>query len=133
MKVNDKSYVTKVANQLGIPTPITYHIKNIRSVYEIADNIQYPVVIKLRDSSSSKGVSYAFSESELVKKYKDTVEKYQLHNSSYPIIQEYVQGDGYGVSTLFNKGDLRAIFTHRRIREYPISGGPSTYRGKHHP
>jgi predicted ATP-grasp superfamily ATP-dependent carboligase len=29
---------------------------------------------------------------------------------------------------LFNKGETRAIFTHKRIREYPESGGPSTLR-----
>ncbi len=54
--------------------------------------------------------------------------KYDLSSSNYPLIQEYVEGDGYGVSFLFNHGDLRAKFTHKRLREYPISGGPSTYR-----
>lgn len=39
-----------------------------------------------------------------------------------------LDGDAYGVSVLFNKGEQRAIFTHKRLREYPISGGPSTLR-----
>ena len=45
-----------------------------------------------------------------------------------PLIQEYIHGDGYGVEVLFNHGEPRAIFMHRRLREYPITGGASTLR-----
>lgn len=45
------------------------------------------------------------------------------------MIQEFIpQGGAYGVSMLFNHGEPRAIFTHKRLREYPNSGGPSTLR-----
>jgi predicted ATP-grasp superfamily ATP-dependent carboligase len=42
------------------------------------------------------------------------------------LLQEYIPGDGYGFFGLFNQGALRAIFMHKRLREYPITGGPST-------
>jgi predicted ATP-grasp superfamily ATP-dependent carboligase len=45
-----------------------------------------------------------------------------------PLIQEYIHGDGYGVEVLCNHGEPRAIFMHRRLREYPITGGASTLR-----
>jgi predicted ATP-grasp superfamily ATP-dependent carboligase len=45
-----------------------------------------------------------------------------------PLVQEYIPGDGYGVEVLLNRGEPRALFMHRRLREYPISGGASTLR-----
>lgn len=39
-----------------------------------------------------------------------------------------MKGDGYGVSMLFNKGELRAKFTHKRLREKIATGGTSTKR-----
>ena len=44
-----------------------------------------------------------------------------------PLVQEKVEGDGAGASLLLDR-DSRLIgaICHRRIREYPASGGPST-------
>jgi predicted ATP-grasp superfamily ATP-dependent carboligase len=43
-----------------------------------------------------------------------------------PLVQEYLPGPGYGVACLFAPdGELVAAFCHRRLREYPPSGGPS--------
>jgi predicted ATP-grasp superfamily ATP-dependent carboligase len=128
MAVNNKGSLMKIARDLGIPIPNTYYIEDIGMLLRIADEIEFPAVIKLRETSSSIGLSYVNSKEELISKYKETILKYDLSPSNYPLIQEYVEGDGYGVSVLFNQGDLRAKFTHKRIREYPITGGPSTYR-----
>ncbi|UUX91811.1 carboxylate--amine ligase [Methanoplanus endosymbiosus] len=126
--VNNKSIFLKNAYDMGFPVPKTYHPDDLESLRKISKEIDYPAVIKLRKSSSSIGLSYAKSPEELIQTFKDTITKFNLNNKNYPIIQEYVKGDGYGVSLLFNHGDLRAFFTHKRLREYPISGGPSTCR-----
>lgn len=128
MAVNNKGSLMQVASNLGIPIPNTYYIKDLCMLSQIAEKIEFPAVIKLKETSSSIGLSYVNSKEELISKYKETVLKYDLAPSNHPLIQEYVEGDGYGVSVLFNQGDLRAKFTHKRLREYPISGGPSTYR-----
>ena len=128
MQLHDKEELMKIAEELNIKTPITFSIKDIKNIRNIAKNIEYPAVIKLKDSTSSLGVYYAYCEDELVSKYKNIVFNLNLEPDNFPIVQEYIPGDGYGVSALFNKGDLRAIFVHKRIREYPITGGPSTFR-----
>jgi len=127
-KVNDKACLMEIAEELSIPIPRTRKIKDLSELPKIAEELDFPVVIKLRETSSSIGLSYAHSKKDLISKYKKTVSSYDLSFSNYPVIQEYIPGDGYGVSLLFNKGDLRAKFTHKRLREYPITGGPSTYR-----
>ena len=57
-----------------------------------------------------------------------TIKKFNLTPEEYPVVQDYFPGTGYGVEMLYNNGKLRAKFVHKRIREYPISGGPSTVR-----
>ena len=44
-----------------------------------------------------------------------------------PIVQQKISGDGAGASLLLDSnGRLISALCHRRIREYPITGGPST-------
>ena len=44
------------------------------------------------------------------------------------MIQQFVHGEGYGVSMLLNEGKVIASFTHKRLREKKNTGGPSTLR-----
>ncbi len=126
--VNNKGYLMSVADHLGVPIPKTYYVETLEDLKNLSEIIEYPAVIKLRESSSSIGLSFVKSSDDLVSKYKKTIEDFNLSSSNYPLIQEYIEGDGYGVSLLFNQGDPRAMFTHKRIREYPMSGGPSSCR-----
>ena len=128
IKLHDKSELAKVAEELDIPIPKTYEITNFNDIEKYAESLTYPVVIKLKKSTSSVGVSYAFSQEEFISMYKETILKFKLEPSDYPLVQEYIPGNGYGVSILMNHGELRALFTHKRLREYPITGGPSTLR-----
>jgi len=127
-EVNDKSRLMQVARDLAIPCPKTYVVDDISELGIISRQAEFPLVIKVRDSSGSRGVDYASSPEELKKKFPSVIKKYALSQPEYPILQEYIKGEGHGVSMLFNHGEPRAKFTHRRLREYPITGGPSTLR-----
>lgn len=129
IQLHNKQELMKIANEINLPIPKTHIIKNINEIEAIAKIIEYPAVIKLKDSTGSKGVQYAYSNDQLISSYKHIIQRYSLKDTSdYPLIQEYIPGDGYGVSVLFNQGNLRALFTHKRLREYPLSGGGSTLR-----
>jgi len=101
----DKDKTFRFAESIGIPSPKYYtgreEVKN------------FPVVVK--SATISKSMKYVNSAEELAK-----------IDTSGSVIQEYIPGDGYGLFALFNKGKPRAVFMHRRIREYPITGGVST-------
>jgi hypothetical protein len=51
-----------------------------------------------------------------------------LSGADRPIVQEYVQGEGWGVSALYWRGEKITSFTHRRLREKAPLGGTSTLR-----
>jgi predicted ATP-grasp superfamily ATP-dependent carboligase len=41
------------------------------------------------------------------------------------LLQEYLSGGGYGFFGLYDKGVFKQGFAHKRIREFPVSGGAS--------
>lgn len=123
IKALDKSLTLNVAAE--IPHPVTFSPEKYSDVSKIAKKANYPLVIKPRTSSGSRGIKYANNAAELVYYFKVTAEKYGI-----PLVQEYIPGDEmYGVSALLNKdAKVRAYFVHKRIRQFPLTGGPSTYR-----
>jgi len=121
--LHKKNELTKLASRLGIPTPETIVPRDQKELMEFAQRYGDPIVVKRLSSSASRGVFY--------------VDRADLESDSSPVrsipfgdflIQEYVKGVGYGVSMLFNHGQLRAKFTHKRLREKVLTGGISTLR-----
>jgi len=123
IKALDKSLTLNVTKE--IPHPMTFSPEKYSDISRIAKKVSYPLVIKPRTSSGSRGIKYANNASELAYYFKVTAEKYGI-----PLVQEYIPGDEmYGVSALLNKdAKVRACFVHKRLRQFPLSGGPSTYR-----
>ena len=111
-----KDRTIQYAQKIGIRVPKTWYPRTEAEVGTIAYEVSYPAVIK--GSEESGFVRYADSPNELSEKYR-MIARYS------PVIQEYVAGVGYGFFALYNHGTARAIFMHKRIREYPVTGGPS--------
>ncbi|HPZ06808.1 MAG TPA: ATP-grasp domain-containing protein [Candidatus Eremiobacteraeota bacterium] len=120
----NKGELVKFASNSGIPCPKTYFIKDLNDIKAIENKINFPVIIKPTRSSGAKGVKYIEFKKDLEKEYR------KIHNIfPYPLIQERIPsgGEAIGVSAIFNQdSNLIASFTHRRIREYPVTGGAST-------
>jgi predicted ATP-grasp superfamily ATP-dependent carboligase len=125
--IQDKENVMLLAHRFGIPCPTTYMVGRHGTIENVAARVTYPAVIKPRMSRCwengawSKGsVEYAYSQEDLVTKYRNA-------NASIarPLVQEMVHGEGRGMFLLVWDGELKAAFSHRRLREKPPSGGVS--------
>ena len=101
----DKARSLAFAADLGIPIPRTF-----ASIEEVD---RFPAVAK--GALGSGRVRYLNSRAD-----------FEVSARPGDILQEYVPGDGYGFYALFRQGEARAIFMHRRIREFPVTGGAST-------
>ena len=114
--LNDKETVHKRAEELGIPVPKEYS----------GEPDRYPVVLKPHCGEkfglkAQDRYKIANNREEYIAA-KEALLKYDPD----PIVQEKIDGDGRGVSMLRDKdGELVSAICHRRIREYPVSGGPS--------
>jgi predicted ATP-grasp superfamily ATP-dependent carboligase len=121
-----KDKVIQLAEKLGIPIPKTWFISDLSQLERVKSEITYPAVIKPVEGSGAAGVSYPADPAEFKKLYLSTHRLYP-----FPIVQEMIprEGNGYGASFLFDeKSRVKASFVHKRLREYPVSGGASTLR-----
>ncbi|MBN2255243.1 MAG: ATP-grasp domain-containing protein [Deltaproteobacteria bacterium] len=121
-----KDAVLKIAREIGIPVPETWFIDDPSRIDRIKDSLPYPVVIKPRVGSGAVGIVYSNNADELTAHYLNVCRRFPN-----PLIQERLpqEGPGYGVSLLFDeKGTVKASFVHKRLREYPVTGGASTFR-----
>ena len=121
-----KDNILKLAVEKGIPIPKTWYIQDLSEIHLLKNALPYPVVIKPTTGSGAVGIRYPENADELVKDYK-SVHKHH----PFPLIQERIpaEGVGYGASFLLDeKGHVKASFIHKRLREYPLTGGASTLR-----
>lgn len=124
IKGYNKEITLKIAMENNIPCPKTYFPRCLDDLYSIKDKLEYPIIIKPRISYGRRGVRICNSFDELVIKYKEVCSTYEK-----PLVQEYIHGEELGVYTLFNfDSEPVALTVQRRIRSYPVSGGPSTLR-----
>ncbi len=124
--VLNKRNVLELAKKKGIPIPRTWCIDDLSQLKALQKSLPYPVVIKPKQSAGAIGVTYPANPAELMEQY------LAVHNRfPFPLIQERIpsQGAGYGASFLMDeKGSVKASFVHKRLREYPVTGGASTLR-----
>ena len=122
---NDKWRLRESCREWSIETPQTWQPK-ADELAQLADELSYPVVVKFRHDEdlyghADKRYQIAHGAQELIACWKqfDTVQE-------LPVIQEYVEGDGFGFEALYDgEGHLAAGFCHHRLMEYPTAGGPS--------
>ena len=117
-QLTDKSVLLWKAERLGISVP--------PSVPADTPRMARPVVVKLSDD---RGLYLAPTDRyAIVPPGGDlaaTVARFAKIRRD-PIVQEWIDGEGYGVSGVFRNGVPEALTTHRRVREFPPGGGPAT-------
>lgn len=115
--LNNKETVHERAADFGFRVPKEYE----------GEPDSYPVVIKPHCGEKlglKAGDRYTVAKN--AEEFKEKLAKMKEYDPE-PIVQEKVEGDGRGVSLLLGRdGELLSAICHRRLREYPASGGPST-------
>lgn len=130
-KAHDKSKCLKIAKKIGIPIPETHRPESIDEVKNIAGDITYPSVIKIKRGSAAKGLNYANSKKELIENYRqylnDDREDEIIFNYNRPMIQEFIPGEIHDVCVIFDEEKPKAVLSQKRIRTLPPSGGGGIY------
>lgn len=130
--VRDKGNLLRFAEAHGIPIPKTFYEPPTPTLPPWGGGEGEGYVIKPRISSGSFGIAYVKRREDLVPLYQRVHERYP-----FPLIQEWIPDGGgiFGFSALFDgASNMKAAFIHRKLRMYPVQGGPSTLReGVEHP
>lgn len=126
IKASYKTETLKFALKNHIPCPETFFVKDRDDVNTIVKELTFPVIIKPSHSTGSKGLEYISRSEDLIRSFENANKIY-----GEMIIQELIPpgGGAFGFEGLFNKkSEMRAGFVHQRLREFPITGGSSTFR-----
>jgi predicted ATP-grasp superfamily ATP-dependent carboligase len=130
--VRDKRNLMQYAEVHGIPMPRTHYLPPTQALPPWGGGEGEGYVIKPRVSSGSFGIVYVKRKEDLIPAYQSVHERFP-----FPLIQEWIPdgGGGFGVSALFDEAsNIKAAFVHKKLRMYPVQGGPSTLReGVDHP
>jgi predicted ATP-grasp superfamily ATP-dependent carboligase len=132
LRAADKEYTTKLAESIGIEVPESWLLTDPARARDLANSVRFPVVLKPRSSEeqSSQGATrttgrpqYAQDSSEFLSAYRE-----MSRRCSEIIVQEFIEGGGAGYFVLMCRGELRAEFAHRRIRDVHPTGSGSALR-----
>ncbi len=128
----DKRVQYEIAERLGIPYPQTFYPTSLADVHEMKDRLAYPAFIKGRQSfrwraqfpKLGKGVK-VHGPGELVRVLAEILP------SGVPVmVQAIVPGPNTQNSNVrayvAESGDVLAVFTSRKIRQYPVEFGVGT-------
>lgn len=120
---SDKALAVAAAREAGLDCPATVAPEKADDLSEVTSKFNFPVLIKPRKSSGSRGMTAVERPEDLESRYWHVHQQYP-----WPIIQEYLPpGEKYDVCLLYNRSaELRASFVQREIRFFPLERGPST-------
>ena len=113
------------AEKLGLNVPKTYIPNSFDEILSISENLSFPIVIKAQNEMGANVVDYANNSNELIEKFKNMCQEHSFDENELPMIQEYISGHGEGFFAIYKDGVCGQTFQHKRIREYPVTGGMS--------
>ena len=119
----DKLQMTRLAEQVGVPAPRTVRPHELS---RIQDSLLFPLVIKPQQESPGRPpLRYVHNEEQLWAVLEEHTNSRNDGVFSDLLVQEYIPGTGCGLFATYEKGVCKRIFMHRRVREYPATGGVS--------
>lgn len=125
--MNDKTALHTLAERCRIDVPQQFAPELGQSVRDFAQTVPYPCVVK-----PLCGEKFGLTASARYRIVKDPAELEESYSAFFaltgnsPVVQECLTGDGYGCSVVCKDGKVLCSIAHHRIREYPVSGGPSS-------
>ena len=126
----DKLRTVELAARLGVPAPQTRLVETAAEADEAIESFSWPVVLKPQASRRLDpgqnverfAVAYAADREQLALLLR------RFEGRCAVLLQEYWRGEGHGVGLLLRRGETLLAFQHRRLREVPYTGGPSSFR-----
>jgi len=118
----DKSLTLKIAEQCGIPTPVSYSVRKKEDLETLRNTFEFPIIAKPRNKAKSGNFKMRYFQS-----FCDLKQSFELDPQfgEHNLLQNYYFGEGVGIETLMHNGEPVAVFQHRRLKEFPSRGGVS--------
>ena len=111
----DKYHMKQRFLEGGVPCAKGRLVKSV----EETDDMAYPVIVKPRDNSGSRGVKLCRTREELVASMAEALEYSKLDSV---LVEEFIEGQEYSIEGLHYDGISEVIqFTEKKTTEFPYN------------
>lgn len=119
--VLNKASTLEVAQKCGLPVPQSKLILNSAQLFDLRSRLPFPWVLK----PAAKEVPVEEKKSYILATAEEVAAQFPSAQQFTPpmLLQEYCPGIGVGVEMLMHEGKATATFQHRRLKEFPYTGG----------
>jgi len=130
--VLDKMRTLEAARAVGIDVPESWQPKRGEDFAARAQTLPYPVILKWSDPPAMwtrlEQAGIAFEKVEHARGPDELLAMLARYErlGAWPLVQSWCGGHGFGQMLMMADGKARLRFQHRRLREFPASGGVST-------
>lgn len=125
---HDKGSLARLATELGLRIPQTREYKSFDELSAAVPGLSFPVFLKMREGAAGVGLKKCEDAADLTATFKDFVDRYGLAPEEYPLVQDFVEGEDYCVTAMFDHGRPVASMTYRNIRAFPRGTGAGALR-----
>ena len=127
-RLHDKRLLHAFCQAYQISTPPTHPISHRVNLDSIADEIGYPVVLKLPSSNNSVGRMFCKNRHELHRQFDQLMALHQPGPSDLPFLQKKIDGDLICTLGYSSHGKKLAEVIYRTGRMFPQAGGTTVHR-----
>ncbi|MDK9708672.1 MAG: ATP-grasp domain-containing protein [Desulforhopalus sp.] len=121
-------YLGRVA-AAGCPVPRTYRIESKEALSELAAQINFPAVVKVRMGNGARGVEIVECAGDLHDRFFALVEEFELPTHRWPVVQEQLRGRKFKLDGVFCHGECVATSVFEILRcKGANKFGTSTFR-----
>lgn len=117
----DKTKTRDEAKSVGVRTPKSFASSDAAAKFLNDKNAQ--IVVKSPHELAKAPPIYVSSPLAL----SAAISTQEQRTGIFPMLTEYIEGDGVGFCALYRRGVLVDFYMHRRLRETPSTGGASTF------
>ena len=113
----DKLLMKNKFIDVGLPCAKGYVINNARELAEL--NVTYPVIVKPRDNSGSRGVIYCENHTSAAVALEEALSYTKKGNV---LIEEFIEGQEYSIEGIHYNGEHHLIqFTEKTTTDFPYN------------
>lgn len=125
--LNSKPRLAALAARLDIPLPESFARREGESAEAFVSRLPLPCVVKPVCGEKQKlAAADRYTIAGTPEAALAAYERFSRLAGEPPVVQGYLPGGGLGCSVLAQEGRVAAALCHRRVREYPVTGGPSS-------
>lgn len=114
---SDKELFKNMCRKYNVPCVPEYHVTEDFLEEDLA-RIQYPVIVKPVDSCSSRGISVAQNQEELIAAYREAL---RFSAKGHVLVEKYINNDfAFAVRYVAYDGEIHLLLTNDRYVVDPI-------------